>query len=304
MGSIKELRRNHESQETNLRQEFEREIREIEAKYEKRCKELREANELRRRTELHEVEQRKNGQNNQLIRRHEKAFSDIKNYYNDITLNNLAHINSLKEQIIAMKKKEERIEKEMGEVQACNKKLEDPLTFAKQDVDDLTKKLANYEKDKQSLASTTRRLKHTQKDVKKLDNRHEALEVRYEKCKTERNDLYHNFVAAIHEVQHKSGFKNMLLESKLKNFVETLEKKEAQLNEVLSASNLDPTALSAVTRKLEDVLDGKNAAMKDLQYELARVCKAHNDVLRTYESRLKSFGVPVEDLGFKSLEST
>ena len=83
----------------------------------------------------------------------------------------------------------------------------------------------------------------------------------------------------------------------------TLEKKEAQLNEVLAASNLDPTALSAVTRKLEDVLDGKNAAIKDLQYELARVCKAHNDVLRTYESRLKSFGVPVEELGFKPLES-
>ena len=71
----------------------------------------------------------------------------------------------------------------------------------------------------------------------------------------------------------------------------------------LAASNLDPTALSAVTRKLEDVLDGKNAAIKDLQYELARVCKAHNDVLRTYESRLKSFGVPVEELGFKPLES-
>ena len=46
------------------------------------------------------------------MRRHEKAFSDIKNYYNDITLNNLAHINSLKEQIITMKEKEERTEKD------------------------------------------------------------------------------------------------------------------------------------------------------------------------------------------------
>ena len=30
------------------------------------------------------------------MKNHEKAFSDIKNYYNDITLNNLALINSLK----------------------------------------------------------------------------------------------------------------------------------------------------------------------------------------------------------------
>jgi hypothetical protein len=40
--------------------------------------------------------QRKNGQISALMKNHEKAFSDIKNYYNDITLNNLALINSLK----------------------------------------------------------------------------------------------------------------------------------------------------------------------------------------------------------------
>jgi len=301
--NIKQLRREHEANETDLRQEFERQVREIEAKYENRCKDIREQNELRRRTELHEVVQRKNSQINALMRRHEKAFSDIKNYYNDITLNNLAHINSLKEQIIAMKEREERIEKDMAEVQAQNKKLEEPLKKAKETVDELTKKLANYEKDKQSLASNKRRLKQTQGDMKQLAWKHEVLEQRFEKCKKERDELYNNFVRAIHEVQQKSGFKNLLLEKKLKALVDTLEKKEAQLNEVLAASNLDPTALSAVTRKLEDVLDGKNAAIKDLQYELARVCKAHNDVLRTYESRLKAFGVPVEELGFKPLES-
>jgi len=301
--NIKELRRENQQVQTELRDEFQREIREIEAKYEKRCKELRDQNELRRRTELHEVEQRKNSQINALMRRHEKAFSEIKNYYNDITLNNLAHINSLKEQIIGMKEKEERIEKDMAEVQAQNKKLEEPLKKAREEVEELTKKLANYEKDKVSLATTKKRLKLTLADMKKLAWKHEVLEQRFEKCKAERNELYNNFVKAIHEVQQKSGFKNLLLEKKLKSLVDTLEKKEAQLNEVLAASNLDPTALSAVTRKLEDVLDGKNAAIKDLQYELARVCKAHNDVLRTYESRLKSFGVPVEELGFKPLES-
>merc|ERR1739838_976070 len=53
-----------------------------------------------------------------------------------------------------------------------------------------------------------------------------------------------------------------------------------------------------------DVLDSKNGAIKDLQYELARVCKAHNDLLRTYESKLSSFGIPPDELGFKPLETT
>ena len=67
----------------------------------------------------------------------------------------------------------------------------------------------------------------------------------------ERDELYSKFVKAIHEVQQKSGFRNLLLEKKLTALADTLEKKEAQLNEVLSASNLDATAMSVVTRKLE-----------------------------------------------------
>ena len=63
--------------------------------------------------------------------------------------------------------------------------------------------------------------------------------------------MYSKFVKAIHDVQQKSNLKNLLLEKKLSALGDTLEKKEAQLNEVLTASNLDPSALSVVTRKLE-----------------------------------------------------
>ena len=32
--------------------------------------------------------------------------------------------------------------------------------------------------------------------------------------------------------------------------------------------------------------------------------QAHNDLMRTYESKLGHFGIPTDDLGFKPLEST
>jgi len=95
-----------------------------------------------------------------------------------------------------------------------------------------------------------------------------------------------------------------LLEKKLGTLADTLEKKDTQLNEVLAASNLDPSALSIVSRKLEDVLDSKNTTIKDLQLELSRVCQAHNHLLRTYESRLTQYGVPASELGFIPLETT
>jgi hypothetical protein len=79
-----------------LRDDFLRQAREIEEKYEKKLNDLRVEMELRSKTEIHEIEERKNQQINHLLRNHEKAFSDIKNYYNDITLNNLNLINTLK----------------------------------------------------------------------------------------------------------------------------------------------------------------------------------------------------------------
>lgn len=300
---VKNLKRGHDEHVTKLRQDFERQVKEIESKYDKKMKALREELELRRKTEIHEIEERKNGQINTLMKNHEKAFSDIKNYYNDITLNNLALINSLKEQVEEMKKKEERMEKQLNEIMAENKRLTEPLQKAREEVEELRKQLANYEKDKASLASAKARLKVQDEELRSLHWEHEVLQQRFSQTQSERDELYGKFVKAIHEVQQKSNFKNLLLEKKLTALADTLEKKEAQLNEVLSASNLDPTALTVVTRKLEDVLDSKNSAIKDLQYELARVCKAHNDLIRTYEAKLQSFGVPTEELGFKPLES-
>jgi hypothetical protein len=81
---------------TGLREEFQNQAKEIEEKYERKLKDLRDELDIRRKNEIHEIEERKNQQINTLMRNHEKAFSDIKNYYNDITLNNLSLINTLK----------------------------------------------------------------------------------------------------------------------------------------------------------------------------------------------------------------
>lgn len=301
---IRNLKKSHDSFITNLREEFQNQAKEIEEKYEKKLKYLRDELDIRRKTEIHEIEERKNQQINTLMRNHEKAFSDIKNYYNDITLNNLSLINTLKTEIEDIKKQRERLEKQMAEIQTENKKLVEPLHKANDQVADLQRHLSSYDKDKVLLASTKLRLKDTEENYSKLEWEHEVFNQRFDNTVKERDELYKKFVKAIHDVQQKSNLKNLLLEKKLGALGDTLEKKEAQLNEVLTASNLDPSALSVVTRKLEDVLDSKNGAIKDLQYELARVCKAHNDLLRTYEAKLAQYGIPVEEMGFKPMESS
>ena len=56
-----------------------------------------------------------------------------------------------------------------------------------------------------------------------------------------------------------------------------------------------------VNQKLADVLDSKNALIRALQYDVAKLAKAHNDLIRVDEAKLQEFGVPPEDLGFRPL---
>jgi len=299
--AIRELKQENDKNVTKLRQQYEREVKELQSKYELKMKLLRDDLELRRKVEILEIEERKNNHINELMKKHEKAFGEIKNYYNDITHNNLDLIRSLKEEVAEMKKKEISNEKLMFEIAQENKKLSEPLTRALKEVEKLRHELANYQKDKMSLQNAKSRLHVLETQLRDLTWEHEVLEQRFHHVEKERDELYEKFEATIYDVQQKSGFKNILLERKLQAINESLEKKESQLSEVINAANLDPNLLGTVSKKLDDVLDAKNGAIKDLQYELARVTKAHNDVIRVYESKLTEFGIPVEELGFRPL---
>nr|CAD7452108.1 unnamed protein product [Timema tahoe] len=272
------------------------------SKFEKRLHSVRNELSLNYRMELTEVEERKNKQISELMKNHEKAFSDIKNYYNDITLNNLALISSLKEQMEDVKRQEERMEKQLRDVQTENKRLAEPLKRAEAEVAVLERKMGNYGKDKVSLANTKTRLTICQKELENLKWENEVLQLRFKKVEEERDELHNRFVSAILELQQKAALKSVLLEKKLAALTDLLEQKDAQMSEVLAASQLDPVATANMKQRLEELLGGKNTAIQDLQYELARVCKAHNDLLQTYEGKLQQYGVPKEELGFTPLQ--
>ncbi|KAJ3045697.1 Dynein regulatory complex subunit 4 [Rhizophlyctis rosea] len=298
---IKNLKQKHDQEITRLRADFERRAKELHGKYDKKMKVIRDELELKRKNEIHEIEERKNGQINALMKNHDKAFAEIKTYYNEITMNNLNLINTLKEQVETLKKKEERNEKQMADITSENKRLSEPLQAALADCDSLKRELQNYNKDKMSLQNAKARLRVLEDKHKQLSWEHEVLEQRFAQVEKERDGLYDGFVDRIIGVQQKTGFKNLILEKKVDSLKENLEKKDLQLNEVLKATNLDPAALSNLTRRLEEVLDAKNQLIKELQYDLSKVTKAHNDMIRVYEAKLTEFSIPVEELGFKPL---
>lgn len=79
----------HAEELSKAREYFEEKSRQIEDKAEKKLHETKVELTVKHRTEVAEVEERKNKQIAELIEHHDRAFSDLKLYYNDITLNNL-----------------------------------------------------------------------------------------------------------------------------------------------------------------------------------------------------------------------
>jgi len=178
-----------------------------------------------------------------------------------------------------------------------NKRLTEPLNKALKEVEHLRHELANYQKEKESLLNQKARVKQLESEIKKLKWELEVMEQRFAKVQKERDELYEKFVSSIHEVQQKSGFKNLILEKKLEAISSSLETREVQLKEVIKTMSLDPTSVRDVTQNVENILEDKNKLIKDLSYELARVKKSNKDLIHVYESKMREFGVPIEDLG-------
>ena len=156
---ITEWKQKHAKNLGKLREEFNHNIELLEGKYKDKLAALKRDLELRRKVEVHEIEERKNLHINDLMRNHEAAFGQIKDYYNDITHDNLTLIKKLQNEVKDMKQKRQTNQKLMADIAQENKQLLEPLKVAVKQVEELRRDLKDYEKDKLSLKNAKARLK-------------------------------------------------------------------------------------------------------------------------------------------------
>ncbi|XP_066251473.1 dynein regulatory complex subunit 4-like [Euwallacea similis] len=295
---IKNMKMERVKEISQARRDFEEKTKELEIKYDKKFQELRIQLKTKHNMEISEIEERKNNQINELKKHHDKAFNEMKNYYNDIALNNLALISSLKDEMEVLRKQNARMTKQFADLTVENKKLQVPLKKTVEDVKEYKRQLQNYEKDKTSLTNTKFKLKQTIKELEDLRWCNDALHLRFDKLQQERDELHNRFITALLEVQQKAGVKNILLQKRIETLSQITEQRDVTIAELTLSLKETP---DKTNKKLEEILSKKNATISDLQYELARACKAHDDLLATFEEKLKLYGIPKSELGFTPL---
>jgi growth arrest-specific protein 8 len=95
--------------------------------YEQKLENLREELELRMKVEIHEIEERKNQHINDLMRNHQEAFKEMKEYYNDITKENLELIKMHKEKLVDIRAQIEANQKTVDHLKLKMEELKVPL---------------------------------------------------------------------------------------------------------------------------------------------------------------------------------
>ncbi|RYG66800.1 hypothetical protein EON64_08930 [archaeon] len=295
---IRGLKREQDVKITSLRHEFERRGQEVQKLFDARMKKTREVLDKRRKEEIKAIEDRKHAMIEKLMLEHSKAFANIKNYYNDITHNNLDLIKSLKEEVKDLEAEDRKDQMRLYEKKNEYKKLSAPLKRMQEDVVQLRGELEEYKGEKGEMKHVKAALavvEHSQSDV---SWEFETLLQRLEDLRKEKEELEFFLKSSIFEVKQKSAFRGMLLEKKLVALQRVQEEREAQLNEVLSRANLEPTVLGQVKGHVEDILQRKNNSIRRLQNEVVRLTNQIAELQEYVKLKLQEFGLRMDELGF------
>jgi len=280
-----------------------RKLEEAKQKYEGQLKKLREDLELKQKVEIHEIEERKNQHINDLMRNHDEAFSGLKNFYNDITSENLNLIRAQKAEITKIEELRAANIKKIAKLRQENADLQKPLDDATAERDELKDVLKQFEKDRMSLSNLRIKLVALREKYNTLVKDKRGLDAKYESTLAQKTDLENRFDMIADEMKRNTEIQNIILIQKLEQQEIELDAKEAQLQEIIISSNLDAHYVNEITSKMRESLEEKNNEIKNLKYLIHHATKAYNDAIRVYEAKLVEFGIPPEELGFQPLES-
>ena len=130
-----------------------------------------------------------------------------------------------------------------------NKRMSEPMRTAINDVKRLREEREAYKRDLVALAEAKASALVVSDRVEALRWEHEILAQRTDRLEAERAALAAKFSAAVHEIQQKAGFKQLLLEQKLAAAAEEGERAQMTLAEVLAAANLEGGDAGRATKR-------------------------------------------------------
>lgn len=117
---------------------------------------------------------------------------------------------------------------------------------------------------KANLTETQESISHFDNTSKEIEWQLEVRLQQFEYLQKEKQELFDEFHRLVYEIHQKTGIRNLILEKKHETIQESLETKDAQINQLLAAARIDPQALGVIRTTLEEVENLKSDAIREI----------------------------------------
>ena len=128
----------------------------------------------------------------------------------------------------------------MQEEQDSNDAVVKPLNEANEEVEKLKKQKVRHDNIMNQLTTTQQGIAEFQDKTKDIEWQYEVRLQQFQYLEREKKDLAEEFHRMVYEVHQKTGLRNLILEKKHETIQESLETKDAQINQLLAAARIDP----------------------------------------------------------------
>lgn len=243
---------------------------------------------LKHEMEMFELEESKNTHLAQLKLINTNRIYEMKSFFNSIISENLAVISDLKQNISVLKKNKGLMSDETKYLTEENKILQELADKARSKVNTLKRQLINYKKDLVSLKNNKFLLDRTKKDTIdiKLTSISKLKKIEEEEISSLQSSNSHFFSFASNS-SSTTVSKRYHLEGLILELIKEVRNKQKIVKD-LSCYPDNKKVLS----KLKFVCWNP----RKLSYEVALMCKAHDDLLKTLREKLQELCVPEEML--------
>lgn len=313
-GGLEQRQLKNQQEVDQLRETYRKELSQLEAKFQKHHDELEEAFaarlkqterdfDLRQRMELMEIEELKNMHVRDLLQNHNHAFGEMRQYYQDITRDNLNMITALKEELDELRTRIGKHKHKYKEIIEENKKLSEPLGKAKAEFEKLERQLMNYEKTKRALKSAQGRLQGLNDEVSSRRDLKTKMEKELELAETNHNQLTSDLESTVRTFRARCAKNSKGLQDHAEDVHNKLADMIERFQEVVEQKEVDGVVLKEVQTRIDELIDVKNEEIENARYKVSKITKQHDDLVRIYESKLLEIGIPEEELGLKTIDA-
>ncbi|XP_057699609.1 dynein regulatory complex subunit 4 isoform X1 [Corythoichthys intestinalis] len=291
--SIQELKLKHQVELMELRNNYDKRISEVEAKYSEKMEQMRRAESEKTAAAISSLEKKMNEHLKLLTEEQHKKFRAAEEFFTATQSKLGDDTRRLKEEASEARKHHARVNGRLEEAEQHNRRLAVSLQESERNLPDLQRQLEEHRRARSEQMDSAARVKKLEEQLEDVLFERDVLITNFAQVEEERDALLSKQMEVLLDVQQRSNLKEIMLDRKMAQLSQSMDRKEAGLLAV--TADLQPHQDNVAADRLRDTLESKKDTIRRLQEELDQQCQEYTTLVETCRNGLHELSVPSYD---------